>query len=254
MLMQIPTLPKAGTTSFPALASAFLDLQPHARIQTAPKGSVIVREGEFADHSMLVVDGWMALSKSLPDGNTQIIDVMLPGDFALVGAVIAPFAACSFEALSDARFVNLKPEQANGPGPQMEGLRTLLAAMIVTTQARTAELLLRMGKSSAASRIAYALLELYIRLEAVKLTNGVRFDFPMTQHKFGEFVGLSNVHVCRTMRRFEREGIISYPDQTEIVLNQLDVLCDIAGIDLDRFKQEVLVRRPVEGLGSPRQG
>ena len=169
---------------------------------------------------------------------------MPPGDFAVSGATIAPVAAWSVEALSDARFVDIQPELANGPEPQMAALRGLLAAMIVTTQARTAELLLRMGKSSAASRVAYALLELFVRLEAVNLATGGRFVFPMTQQKIGEFVGLSNVHVCRTMRRFERDGIISYPEQTEITLNDLDALCDIAGIDLETFREEILVRRP----------
>lgn len=244
--MQLPVIQftKSGNMAYPALVDKFLCIEPQPRVQTAHKGETIVQEGDFADHSMLLLEGWVALSKTLPDGKTQIIDVMLPGDFALIGAVIAPVAACSVEALSDARFVAVRPEQANGPEPRMASLRELLAAIIVTTQARTAELLLRMGTSSAASRIAYALLELYVRLEALNLTRSGRFAFPMTQQKLGEFVGLSNVHVCRTMRRFERDGIIAYPDPAEIVLNDLDALCDIAGIDIETFRNEILIRRP----------
>lgn len=190
---------------------------------------------------MLLLEGWVGYSKMLPDGETQIIDVMLPGDFALIGAVHAPVAACSIEALSDVRYVNIRPTQANGPLPDMEELRTLMAAEIVRTQSRTSELLLRMGKGNSASRCAYALLEFYVRLKAIGLTEGAVFDFPMTQHKIGEFTGMTNVHVNRTMRRFEREGIISYPRHGAISLDDLDALSDFAGIDLETFRHEILM-------------
>lgn len=229
--------------SEPTLVDLFLCIQPQATVETANKGKTIVREEDFADHSMLLLEGWIGFSKMLPGGETQIIDVMLPGDFALIGAAGAPVSACSVEALSDARYITIRPSHANGPSPEMARLREMMAAEIVRTQARTSEILLRMGKGAAANRVAYALLEFYVRLDVVGLVEDARFLFPMTQHKFGEFTGLSNVHVCRTMRRFERDGVISYPAHGEIVLNDLDRLCEIAGIDLEIFKREILLRQ-----------
>lgn len=227
----------------PTLIDLFLRIQPGAQIATARKGATLIREDDFADHSMLLLEGWIGFSKMLPDGETQIIDVMLAGDFALVGAANAPVASCSVEALSDARYINIRPAQANGPEPAMARLRELMAAEIVRTQSRTSELLLRMGRGSAANRVAYALLEFYVRLEATGLTRGTSFDFPMTQHKLGEFTGLSNVHVCRTMRRFERGGIISHPTPSEIDLCGMDALCELSGIDLEIFRSGILARR-----------
>ena len=154
-----------------------------------------------------------------------------------------PVAACSVEALSDVRFINIRPAQANGTEPGMSGLRELMADEIVRTQARTAELLLRLGKGNAANRLAYALLKFYARLEALGLTSETRFAFPMTQHKLGGFPGLSNVHVCRTMRRFEREKIISHPNKTDIILHDLNALCETAGIDLATLQHEILVHQ-----------
>ncbi|WP_289041122.1 Crp/Fnr family transcriptional regulator [uncultured Aliiroseovarius sp.] len=226
-----------------ALVQTFLRLHPQQTIETAPKGKTIVHEDDFADHSILLLDGWLALSKMLPDGETQIIDVMLPGDFALIGATNAPVAACSVEALSDARFIIIRPADANGAEPEMAKLRELIAAEVVRTQARVAEILLRMGKGAAANRLAYALLEFYVRLDAAGLVKDNRFNLPITQHKIGEFAGLSNVHVCRTMRQFERDGIISHPTHTDIVLNDLEALCNIAGIDLAIFQNEILAKR-----------
>lgn len=234
-------LPEAGRD--PSLIETFLRVQPKAQIDTARKGKTLIQEDDFADHSMLLLEGWIAFSKMLPHGETQIIDVMLPGDFALIGAANAPVASCSVEALSDIRYINIRPKHANGPQPDMARLRELMAAEIVRTQSRTSELLLRMGRGNAANRVAYALLEFYVRLEAIGLTRNGCFTFPMTQHKLGEFTGLSNVHVCRTMRRFERGGIIAYPSASEIVLRDMATLCDLSGIDLESFRNEILARR-----------
>lgn len=243
-MLSVNTLVKQPVNvALPQLVEAYFRVHPHPLIETAQKGTSIVREDDFADHSILLLEGWVAMSKMLPDGETQIIDVLLPGDFALIGALHATVAACSVDALSDIRYITIRRAQINGDGPEMASLRELTAAEIVHTQARTSELLLRLGRGSAASRVAYALLEFYIRLEVIGLTNENCFAFPMTQRKFGEFTGLSNVHVCRTLRRFERDGAISHPTPTDIALNDLDALCDTAGIDLDTFRHEILLQR-----------
>ena len=221
----------------------YLGIHPKSTIERVAKGQFIVQEDDFADHSILLLEGWVAFSKSLPDGETQIIDVLLPGDFALIGAINAPVSACSVEALSDAQYISVRSIHANGPSADMAQLREMMAGEIVRTQARTAELLLRMGKGSAAIRIAYALLEFYVRLDAIGRVQDGGFDFPITQQKLGEFTGLSNVHVCRTMRRFERDGIIAHPTALRLVLSEMDALCDIAGIDLQMFRDEILMHR-----------
>jgi len=72
-LVELPVIVRS-----PTLVDELLRVQPHANIDTAHKGKILIREGEFADHSVLLFEGWIALSKMLPDGETQIIDVMLP--------------------------------------------------------------------------------------------------------------------------------------------------------------------------------
>ncbi|MEB8386986.1 Crp/Fnr family transcriptional regulator [Rhodobacteraceae bacterium KMM 6894] len=230
-------------TNVESFVQTYLGVNPQPVIERAIKGRIIVQEDDFADHSILLLEGWIAFSKSLPDGQTQIIDVLLPGDFALIGAVNAPVSACSVEALSDVQFINVRSKHANGPSAEMGHLREMMAGEVVRTQARTAGLLLRMGKGSAAIRIAYALLEFYVRLDAIGRVDDDGFHFPITQQKLGEFTGLSNVHVCRTMRRFERDGIIIHPAPLQLVLGDLDALCGIAGIDLSVFRDEILMHR-----------
>ncbi len=217
-------------------------------VNHASQGRILTHESDFADHALLLVEGWVSLSKTLAGGETQIIDVMLPGDFALIGTRITPVAASTVEALSDIEYINIRPDMANGPDSASESLREILAASILTTQSRTSELLLRLGRGNAASRIAYALIEFHTRLQAVGRTNGSIFDFPITQQKLGEFTGMTNVHVCRTLRRFEREGIIAHPDARSIELTDVNALCALADINIDRFRESILVNRVVPAL------
>ncbi|WP_168199288.1 Crp/Fnr family transcriptional regulator [Pseudorhodobacter turbinis] len=220
-----------------------------APISTARHGHILSYESDLADHGILLVDGWLALSKSLCGGETQIIDVMLPGDFALIGAKEAPVSACTVEALSDVQYITIRPPMVNGPDPASAKLRDVLAAAILTTQSRTSEMLLRLGRGNAASRVAFALIEFHTRLQAVGRTNGNIFEFPITQQKFGEFTGLTNVHVCRTLRRLERDGFIAHPDSRSIELLDIPALCDLASIDLDLFRAEILIQHAAPALG-----
>lgn len=243
----MPSVPKAAIPRNPPLQAIIdmMECEGSLKTRRAARGTILIRENEPADYSLLLIDGWMALSKTLRSGDVQITDLMLPGDFALVGTRLVAVAANTMEALSDVEYIRIGPEDANGLGMDAAELRHHLAAAVLTTQSRTSELLLRLGRGHAASRIAYALLEIHTRLQAVGLTYGTTFDFPITQQKFGEFTGLTNVHVCRTLRRFEVDGLIQHREDSRIELIDIPALCEIADIDLELYKEEILTRWPM---------
>lgn len=103
--------------------SEILLLQCRVPPMQASRGTLLITEGDFADHFLLLLKGWVGLSKTLLSG----------------------------EALSDIEYLAIRPSVANGPEPAMARLRELMAASILTTQSRTSELLLRVGRGRAAS-------------------------------------------------------------------------------------------------------
>ena len=56
-----------------------------------------------------------------------------------------------------------------------------------------------LGRREAYGHMAHLLCELYVRLKSVGLTNGDGYAFPLTQAEFGDALGLSTVHVNRTL-------------------------------------------------------
>jgi hypothetical protein len=59
-------------------------------------------------------------------------------------------------------------------------------------------------------RTAHLLCEVIVRMRAVRLQDGPRYDLPMTQSDIGDALGLTNVHVSRTLRDLEGDKLLEY--------------------------------------------
>jgi CRP-like cAMP-binding protein len=70
------------------------------------------------------------------------------------------------------------------------------------------EWILNVGRRDAKSRIAHLLCEVSVRMEAAGLNNGQGYHLPLTQEQLGDAVGLTSVHVNRTLRVLAEEGLI----------------------------------------------
>jgi CRP-like cAMP-binding protein len=57
------------------------------------------------------------------------------------------------------------------------------------------------------------------RCEAVGLTNGDVYEFPLTQAEFGDALGLSTVHVNRTLQDLRGDGLITLRNGSVTVLD-----------------------------------
>ena len=78
---------------------------------------------------------------------------------------------------------------------------------------------MNVGRRQAPERIAHILCELRARLDALGPTKDYGYELPMTQEDLGDAVGLTPVHVNRTLRGLEAEGLlvrkrrsIAFPD------------------------------------------
>jgi hypothetical protein len=89
--------------------------------------------------------------------------------------------------------------------------------------------------------------ELFVKCEAVGLAQDGQISWPITQAELGDALGLSNVHVNRTLKELRGEGLITLQNHTLVVhdWNRLKA----AG----RFDPEYLhLKRVAHGDGSGR--
>ncbi|MGB3278682.1 MAG: Crp/Fnr family transcriptional regulator [Pseudorhodobacter sp.] len=207
-------------------------------------GSVLLHELAICRSIYFVMAGWVALSKSMPEGQTQIIDFGLVGDLFDLTSADGTTASAALTAVTDVtvaiiplqdwrRLVELQPEIG-----KVE--RNLTAAR----QRRFSERILRLGQASAEEKLAYAFLELGIRLGAITETKVDCFHIPLTQHPLGDFTGLTSVHISRTLRRMARNNLLVVTDHMNIQILDPLALAALAGISTKDLSRGIIPSFP----------
>ena len=213
----------------------------HKNKRKYPAGTDIIPEGDDAAPFFWLLDGWVALNKSLEDGHIQTIDIILPPDVIRPASGKGNISIYDVHALTDVTLSSVTLAELDNlemidPPHLWASIRSLSAA----ASARIAERMLRLGRGSAEMRIAYVLTELCLRINDEDTRQNTSFHLPLTQQQFGEFIGLSSVHVCRTLRRLSRADLIDTSGHLNIVIKNLDGLARIAEVDLNMLKAEIL--------------
>jgi CRP-like cAMP-binding protein len=70
--------------------------------------------------------------------------------------------------------------------------------------------IVRLGRQTAYERVAHLLVELNDRLQTVGLSDGRVFEVPLTQEVMADTLGLSVVHINRTLQQLRRERMIVF--------------------------------------------
>lgn len=201
----------------PADREAILTL-PHVRRQFEP-GAYLLREGDMPDQCGVLLSGFVFRHKLSGDGQRQILSLHVPGDAIDLQSLYLAIADHNIQALT-------RVEIAVVPQAAMQALiagrpavaRAAMAAMMAEASI-SREWLLNVGRRDARTRIAHLLCEFAIRIDAQGLSGPDGYDLPMTQEQIGDAVGLTAIHVNRTMKGLEADGLlqrrkrhITFPD------------------------------------------
>ncbi len=73
------------------------------------------------------------------------------------------------------------------------------------------------GSLEADARICLLLLDIYDRLRQRELIDSPTYNLPLTQEEIGAYVGLSIVHVNRTLRRLREERVVDVRRQVVMI-------------------------------------
>lgn len=203
-------------------------------------GTMLVLEGEDCQHTYIVRSGWLAVAKTTKGGDRQILDFALPGDIIDLPHVMRRNSPIQVEALTFAKVSEIPAltwDRLQAEDPDIADLKN---RHMVAVLGRFAHGMLRLGKGRAENRLAFVLMELCVRLRAIGQFRKGTFRVPITQQELGDFAGLSAVHVCRTMQRMQRNGILSTKNHTEITIRDMTALADMAGVEPDDLEKDVV--------------
>lgn len=195
-----------------------------------PARRIILRQGEVPSTVFVLYDGWAFRFTLLSDGRRQILSFLLPGELISLPALrLAPLrfsvqaltavSLCAFNTKDLAGFVQDNP---------------VLTMSLVNECAREAESADRrvtdLGRRSATERVARLILEIESRLRALDRVEGDSFEFPLRQEHIADALGLTAVHVSRTLSGLRDEGLLSL-GQGVLMMHNRQRLLEMFGND-----------------------
>ncbi len=211
---------------------ALLDAIKYYR--TFDPGQEIVAAGEETGFLGSVVDGVVALSKTMPDGRRQTVGLMFPSDF--VGRPmrpVAPYDAVAVTPVKLCLFARSRFERVLRETPALE---KRLLEMTLDELDAARDWMLLLGRKTAQEKIASFLVILARRaaaLENARPRDGLSFDLPLTREAVADYLGLTIETVSRQITALRKAGLIELTETRHFRVPNYLALLDAAGEDAD---------------------
>lgn len=209
-------------------AEALLKAVVHEKT-VAPRSHVL-RQGDVPTVAHVLLDGHTYRYRVLNDGRRQITAVLVPGDVCDLEAVMRGRADYSVGALTECVLGEIPAEQVAEPTTLGSEMTQALWRRLLRDEAISREWLVSMGCRTALERVAHFLCELRVRMEAAGLSSGTAFDMRFTQLDLADVLGMSAVHINRTLQQLRKTGLIELSRGTLTILDSY-VLETVAGFD-----------------------
>ena len=162
------------------------------------------------DTVCLVLDGWACRYKILDDGRRQIISFVLPGDLTGVRACLFGVSDYESEALTDCVVALIDGRDIALLFKDYPRLAAGITWASAREEAMLTQHVVSLGRRNARERMAHLFLELYSRLESIGYVERMAYGVPVTQEMIADCLGLSIVHVNRTLKSMRKDGLLDY--------------------------------------------
>jgi CRP-like cAMP-binding protein len=187
--------------------AAILALPYIPRTYEAP--AYILREGEPPKrHCSFVVSGLAFRQKLTAEGSRQIVSIHMTGDFLDLQHLFLNRADHSVQALTRLEAAEIEREALQELVLQRPAIGRAMWIDALVDASIFREWVLNVGRRDARARVAHLLCEVALRMEAAGIAEHHRYELPMTQEQLGDAVGLTPVHVNRTLKALTEEGLI----------------------------------------------
>lgn len=208
----------------PEAQSAIASL-PFSYRRLEPNG-VILREGDPTDICPVLLSGFAFRQKATRGGGRQIVALKMPGDPLDFQSLYVRRADHTLQALTTVELAVLANADVERLLLAHAGFARSVVADIVIEASIGREWLLNIGRRNALSRLAHLVCEIHYRLY-VSGRGLLESDLPLTQEQLADLLGLTTVHVNRTIKALERQGAINRNGR-RIRIGDLDKLRTIA--------------------------
>ncbi|TDN86853.1 Crp/Fnr family transcriptional regulator [Stakelama pacifica] len=170
------------------------------RRRSAQARREVVAEGEVITEPLLILRGWAARVRVLPDGRRQLINFLLPGDLIGLCRHPDPCTASTILAITDVQYCTAPRGAPDAP------LGIAYAVSRAIEEAYLLSAITRLGRLNAQERLHDLFLEVLERMQLAGITSDNSIPMPLTQEVLADALGLTSVHVNRMIQLSRRQG------------------------------------------------
>ncbi|MBK1698440.1 Crp/Fnr family transcriptional regulator [Rhodovibrio salinarum] len=168
----------------------------------------ILPDGGAQNPVFLIAEGWGYSYYDFPDGRRHVVDVHPPGEIIGVAAACSRHNAPRVSTLTQVTAARLDGAVLRKRQDTSDDMARGLSRLLAAQQADLIDQMGSLARHTAYERVAAFLLRLYERLEKGAPTGRGVFACPVSQQVMGDLLGLSVVHVNRSLRRLAEDGIL----------------------------------------------
>jgi CRP-like cAMP-binding protein len=181
-----------------------------AEIREVAAGKVLVRANETLSASTLLIEGLVCRYKDLADGQRQITELHVAGDFVDLHGFPLKTIEHHVGSMTPVRIALVPHDALRRITETQPHLARMLWFSTLLDAAIHREKILSVGRRTALARIGHLLCELYLRLQVIGLADDYRYALPLTQSDLADALGLTSVHVNRMLKKLRDEKLLSF--------------------------------------------
>lgn len=169
----------------------------------------IAPDGVSFHSCCIILDGWVCCYQLLEEGRRPIFSIHIPGDLPDLQSLHLPDPDFSMIALTRATVAFVPHAELRKVMAALPNLSAALWREALINAAIHRAWMASLGRRDARGRLAHLCCELYLRLSAAGLADGYAIPMPLRQNDLADALGLTPVHVNRTLKDLRGDGLIS---------------------------------------------
>jgi CRP-like cAMP-binding protein len=201
-----------------------------ARVRDVQARKDIVVDGLWPEELSLITEGFACRYKLLGEGRRQIMAFLIPGDICDLRALLTGKMDHTVATLNNSRIATISRQKIFDAMEKYPRIELALWRDTMLDAALYRQWLINLGRRTAPERIAHLLCEIWTRLQAIGRAQGETYELPITQSDLADAMGLSLVHVNKSLKRLREDGLITFR-ANEVRVHDWERLRSVAGFD-----------------------
>jgi CRP-like cAMP-binding protein len=170
----------------------------------------LVLEGSSTNVVHVILEGFAIRHKVVGDGTRQIFGYLVPGDICDLHVALLEEMDHTVSTISDCVVAQIRRPSILDIVAERPAITRALWWTMLVDEAVLREWVTNMGARNADLRIGHLFCEIHARLKAVGLSSKGNFTLPITQQELADTVGLSVVHVNRSLKVLRERGLAKF--------------------------------------------